>query len=370
MKEEIRKRAFELGFDACGFTSADPPESGVYLEKWLQSDRHASMSYMQRTLSRRLDLRKTMPAARSVIVLSAGYHLECWNKMPATVSGIEKGDQSSRDTGHSAASTQRRRAYIAGYARFTDYHYALGERLRVLSDFIRKLAQADAESLCYVDTGPVMERDLAQRAGIGFIGKNTNLISPKLGNWTFLAEILTSLELEPDTPAKNRCGTCSRCLTACPTNAFADAFVLDARMCLSFHTIESKGAIPIEFRPLIGNRLFGCDDCLTVCPWNRFAEPGRIMAPEHRRVFDDPDIVMLINASEGELRRLLENTPLARLWRRRFLRNLCVVAGNSGLDDVAPGLMRYAADADEIVSEHAKWGLNRIGLRNSANNAL
>src|SRR6201999_3498737 len=163
---------------------------------------------------------------------------------------------------------------IARYARFKDYHDIIGDRLKQLAEFLNQAGGQEARSLWYVDTGPLLERDLAQRAGLGFVGKHTNLISRRLGNWIFLSEIITTLEFAPDAPEKNRCGTCSRCISACPTAAITAPFQLDARRCISYLTIELKGAIPLEFRAAIGNRIYGCDDCLAVCPWNKFAAPG------------------------------------------------------------------------------------------------
>src|SRR6185369_15709925 len=182
-----------------------------------------------------------------------------------------------------ATDNQQPIGIVARYARYRDYHAVLGERLRRLTGFVNRLGEPATRSLWYVDTGPLLERDLAQRAGLGFIGKHTNLISRKLGNWIFLAEIITTLDLPPDLPEHNRCGTCARCLAACPTQAITAPFQLDARRCISYLTIELKGAIPVELRSAIGNRIYGCDDCLAVCPWNRFAREGQLMKAYARR---------------------------------------------------------------------------------------
>jgi epoxyqueuosine reductase len=197
---------------------------------------------------------------------------------------------------------------IARYARFNDYHEVLGERLKSLAEFVDQLGQGGTRSLWYVDTGPVLERDVAQRAGIGFIGKHTNVISGKLGNWIFLAEILTTVELAPDEPEKNRCGSCTRCITACPTRAITAPFQLDARLCISYLTIELKESIPVELRPAIGNRIFGCDDCLAVCPWNRFAREGQLMKAHAKQELGTPDLLELLDLDEAEFKRRFAGT--------------------------------------------------------------
>ena len=199
---------------------------------------------------------------------------------------------------------------IARYARFADYHDVLGGRLKSLTEFVNQLGGPQTRSLWYVDTGPLLERDLAQRAGLGFVGKHTNVISRRLGNWIFLAEILTTLELAPDMPEKNHCGNCTRCLAACPTNAITAPFQLDARKCISYLTIELKGAIPVELRPAIGNRIFGCDDCLAVCPWNKFAREGRLMRPHARADLRQPDLLELLQLDEAGFKARFAGTPL------------------------------------------------------------
>ena len=185
-------------------------------------------------------------------------------------------------------------------------------------------AGADARSLWYVDTGPMLERDMAQRAGLGFVGKHTNLISRKLGNWVLLSEIITTVELEPDASEKNRCGSCRRCIDACPTGAITAPFNLDARRCISYLTIELKGSIPEELRPAIGNRIYGCDDCLAACPWNRFAREGAMMRPHYRPDLAAPDLIELLGLDEAGFKKRFAGTPILRAKRRGLLRNVCV----------------------------------------------
>src|SRR5204862_705590 len=198
---------------------------------------------------------------------------------------------------------------VARYARYADYHDVLGERLEQLTQFVNQLGGAGTRSLWYVDTGPLLERDLAQRAGLGFIGKHTNLISRRLGNWIFLAEILTTLELEPDTSETNRCGSCTRCIESCPTAAITGPFQLDARRCISYLTIELKGAIPLELRPLIENRIFGCDDCLDACPWNRFAQASRETAFFAGKATTGMLLRDYLKLGDAEFRALFRNSP-------------------------------------------------------------
>jgi epoxyqueuosine reductase len=211
-----------------------------------------------------------------------------------------------------------------------------------------------------VDTGPLLERDFAQRAGLGFIGKHTNVISRRFGNWILLAEIVTSLELKPDAPEKNHCGNCARCIEACPTRAITAPFNLDARFCISYLTIELKGPIPVELRPAIGNRIFGCDDCLAVCPWNRFAREGRLMKAHGRPDLAAPDLIELLQLDEAGFKSRFAGTPILRTKRRGLLRNVCVALGNSGNASALPALNQTAKDAEPLIAEHARWAMERI----------
>jgi epoxyqueuosine reductase len=239
----------------------------------------------------------------------------------------------------------------------------LGARLKSLTEFVHQLGAPQTRSLWYVDTGPLLERDLAQRAGLGFVGKHTNVISRRLGNWIFLAEILTTLELDADLPEKNHCGNCTRCLTACPTQAIIAPFQLDARKCISYLTIELKGAIPVELRPAIGHRIFGCDDCLAVCPWNKFARAGRLMEPHARAELRQPDLLALLQLDEAGFKARFAGTPLLRTKRRGLLRNVCVALGNVGDVSAVPALEKAASDAEPLIAEHARWASEQITAR-------
>ena len=211
-----------------------------------------------------------------------------------------------------------------------------------------------------MDTGPLLERELAQRAGLGFIGKHTNLISRQLGNWMFLSEIITTLELEPDAPERNRCGSCTRCITACPTAAITAPFQLDARRCISYLTIELKGSIPVELRPAIGSRIFGCDDCLQVCPWNRFAREGQMMKAHARPDLVQPDLVELLSLDEAGFKHRFAGTPMLRAKRRGLLRNVCVALGNIGDKKALPALRKVATGPEPLIAEHAAWAIEQM----------
>lgn len=340
MKEAIRQRALELGFDDCRFANASPPETAPHLLSWLGEKQHGEMNWIERNTAKRVDPQLVLPSARSVICLAASYHA------PNQQSAI-----GNRQFGE-----------VARYARFADYHDVLADKLKTLSSFVDQLATV-ARSLWYMDTGPILEREFAQRAGIGFVGKHTNVISRKLGNWILLAEILTTLELEPDAPEKNRCGSCSRCITACPTNAITAPFKLDARHCISYLTIELKGSIPIQLRPLIGNRIYGCDDCLAVCPWNKFAHEGSLMKPHARPDLKTPDLIELLQLDDAGFKAKFASTPMLRTKRRGVLRNVCVALGNVGDESALPALRDASGDSEPLIAEHALWAMEQIKSR-------
>jgi epoxyqueuosine reductase len=350
MKAAIQQRALELGFDDCRFTSAHPPQSAEKFQSWIAENKNGEMAWLERNAEKRVDPQKVLPDARSVIVLAASYGASDKNQMP-------------RESHHLSPITHHFPGIVARYAQFDDYHDILGERLKTLVDFITQVADRKVRSLWYVDTGPLLERDLAQRAGLGFVGKHTNLISRKLGNWIFLAEIITTLELEPDAPEKNHCGKCSRCMSACPTNAITAPFELDARKCISYLTIELKGSIPSEFREAIGNRIYGCDDCLAACPWNRFAREGSLMKAHAKKELNSPDLVELLSLDNAGFKSRFAHSPILRTKRRGFLRNVCVALGNVGDASALPALEKSAHDAEPLIAEHARWAIEQIKAR-------
>jgi epoxyqueuosine reductase len=341
MKEVIRRKARDLGFDDCRFTGAGAPASANRFQEWLAEKRHGEMTWLERTAPKRIELQHVLPAVKSVICLATSYEITTPNsELRIPNSGL-----------------------IARYARFNDYHDVLGGRLEQLTAFVNQLGDTETRSLWYVDTGPVLERDLAQRAGLGFVGKHTNLISRKFGNWLLLAEIITTLELEPDAPEENHCGKCTRCLAACPTNAITAPFQLDARRCISYLTIELKGSIPVELRPAIGNRIFGCDDCLAVCPWNRFAREGSLMKTHARRELAEPDLLESLKLDEAGFKSRFAGTPVLRTKRRGLLRNVCVALGNVGDASALPHLQKAAHDPEPLIAEHAQWAIAQIKSR-------
>jgi epoxyqueuosine reductase len=348
MNSAIRQRALDLGFDECRFTTAAPPHTSEHFQSWISARQHGEMGYLERNADKRINPHKVLPAAKTIITLAASY-------------GIHNPDSNSPRPPPTAPGDFT--GVIARYACFADYHLVLNERLKALTAFVNQLAGEGARSLWYVDTGPFLERDLAQRSGLGFVGKHTNLIHRRLGNWFFLAEIITTLELGIDPPEKNRCGSCQRCLTACPTQAITAPFTLDARRCISYLTIELKASIPVELRPAIGNRIYGCDDCLAACPWNRFAREGKMMKAHSRPDLSQPGLLDLLSMDEAAFRARFAGTPILRAKRRGLLRNVCVALGNIGNSRALPALMRAAGDAEPLIAEHALWAMDQIKMR-------
>lgn len=348
MNTQIHQRARELGFDACRVTTASQPDHSDEFTRWLANGRHGEMDWLLRNATRRVNPQQVLSGAKSILCLAVSYT----KSSPAPESGIRHPASASTSSG-----------VVARYAQFADYHDVIGTRLTELTRFLDQLGGAGTRSLWYVDTGPLLERDLAQRAGIGFVGKHTNLISRTLGNWIFLSEIITTLELSPDAPEKNHCGRCTACLTACPTQAITAPFQLDARRCISYLTIELKGSIPMEFRPAIGDRIYGCDDCLAVCPWNRFAREGSLMKDHRRQDFDRPDLLQLLGLDDTGFKQRFAGTPMLRTKRRGLLRNVCVALGNVGDRSALPALDRARRDPEPLIQEHATWAVEQIERR-------
>jgi epoxyqueuosine reductase len=347
VKQLIYSKARQLGFDDCKVTSAAPPETSAKFQSWLAAGCHGTMGYLERNAAKRINPDEVLQGAKSVITLAASYYCE------------EEQNASDQSAG-----------MIARYARFKDYHDVLGERLKQLTNYIGDIGGTETRSLWYVDTGPFLERDLAQRAGLGFVGKHTNVVSRKLGNWFFIAEILTTLELESDTPEKNRCGSCTRCISVCPTRAIDAPFHLDARKCISYLTIELKGSIPEELRPAIGNRIYGCDECLAACPWNRFAQSGKLMLENRREDLTLPDLLELLSLDDAAFKHRFAGTPMLRTKRRGLLRNVCVALGNSGDEKALPALEQALQDKEPLIVEHAAWAIRQIRIRTGEESAI
>jgi epoxyqueuosine reductase len=337
LKARLVKFAASIGFDSCRVAPVEPPNHAKEFCEWLRDSAHGEMEYMQRGEEKRADPQKILPGAKSIIVVALNYFQRETLRRSQT------------------AATGR----IARYAWGDDYHDVIARKLNKLDKF---LAEFGGEQKCYVDTGPILERDHAARSGIGWHGKSTMLIDPRLGTWFFLAEILTTLELPRDEPQRDRCGTCVRCITACPTGAITAPHRLDARRCISYLTIELKGSIPLELRPLIGNRIFGCDDCLEACPWNRFAQVSRESAFAARSTVG-MSLSEYLLLSDNEFREMFRNSPIKRIKRRGFLRNVCVALGNVGTAQDLPALEQASTDDEPLIVEHAQWAIAQIKSR-------
>lgn len=363
VKEAIRVKALELGFDDFRVTTAAAPETGERYSRWIEHGRHGAMEYLARNAPKRLDPQKVMPGAKSIVCLAAAYpevgQEHGKERPPPLPLGGGEGEAARiRLRGEGAVS-----GVVARYARFSDYHNVISARLKSLAVFMDDLSGTASRSLWYLDTGPILERDFAQRAGVGFIGKHTNLISRRMGNWIFLAEILTTIKLEPDQPERNYCGSCTRCIAACPTGAITGPFQLDARRCISYLTIELRGPIPLEFREAMGDRIFGCDDCLAVCPWNRFAREGSIMKSYSRKELAVPDLIGLLALDDAGFKQQFASTPISRARRSGLQRNVCVALGNVGDERALPALEKSALSTDAVVGEHALWAIGQIRKR-------
>ena len=339
LKQAIKNEARRLGFTLAGFTTPDPPPHLPAWEGWLALGRHGQMDYL--TDRRRADPHLLLPECRSILALAVRY------PDPLTAPRFDGLDPHGR---------------VAAYAWGADYHLVLPERLEALGTFIAQQANAPLPYRWYTDTGPLLERDLAQRAGLGWIGKNTCLIHPQIGSYFFLAEILLGLEIEPDAPFPfDRCGTCTRCLDACPTGALLPGRTMDARRCISYLTIENKGVIPPDLRPLMGNWVFGCDICQMACPWNRrpTASPDPAFTP--RPGIPAPDLCADLALTPQEFNRKFKENPIQRPRRRGYLRNVAVALGNAGGADAPTALERAMKNNEEsLIREHAAWALERL----------
>jgi epoxyqueuosine reductase len=335
IKSALLAKAHTLGFDDCRVAPALPAAHRALFEQWIAEGKHGDMAWMARNVERRTDPRVVLPGARSVIVLALNYYQG---------SGPENDYR------------------IARYAWNDDYHDLIEKKLRELDAF---LTSQGGTQKPYVDTGPVLERDFASEAGLGWGGKSTMQIHRHLGTWFFLADILTTLDLPADTPAKDMCGKCTRCIDACPTQAITAPRRMDARRCISYLTIESKGSIPLEFRRAIGDRIYGCDACLDACPWNRHAQESREATFQARETVFSKSLRDFLALTEDEFRALFAKSPIKRIKRPAFLRNVCVALGNGGRWDDLPALEAAAADPHPLIAEHAAWAIAEIRQRHS-----
>lgn len=338
MPAAVKALAARLGFDDCRIAAAQPaPHAGVF-HQWLADGCHADMAWLARDPERRCDPAAVLPGCRSVISLALNYY-------PGSNPFPDKHPGGYR---------------IARYAWNDDYHDLIERKLR---EFDAALREMGGTQKCYTDTGPVLERDFASASGLGWNGKSTVQIHRSLGTWFFLADVLTTLDLPPDPPATDHCGSCTRCITACPTRAITAPHRLDARRCISYLTIEHKGPIPEPFRTAIGDRIYGCDDCLEACPWNRFAQVSNELSFHARTAVFTSRLRDFLGLDDDAFRSLFARSPVKRLKRPRFLRNVCVALGNTGTSDDLPALRTAASDPDPLIAEHAEWAIQQISRR-------
>ena len=338
LTKALKDEALRLGFASVGIARADAFDGRVQLGEWLEGGNHGTMEWMAARADQRGSCQALWPDARSVIALGMSY-------APA--------DDPLRLAGEPST------ARVSAYAQGGDYHDIVKRNLKALARWLVHTAPCDLK--VFVDTAPVMEKPLGQAAGIGWQGKHTNLVSTTHGSWLFLGCMMTTLNLTPDPPHADRCGSCNACQRACPTDAFPAPYRLDARRCISYLTIEHDGPIPIQFRRAIGNRVYGCDDCIAVCPWNKFAhaaQANKAFAP--RAELAAPDIADLLALDDAAFRTVFAGSPIKRIGRNRMVRNAAIAAGNSGDVTLLPVLARLTADADPVVAEAATWALDEL----------
>jgi epoxyqueuosine reductase len=345
LKQTIKDKARQLGFFLTGVTLPDPPPHYSIFENWLAQNHHGNMDYLatDRSRTRRADPHEILPECKSILVLATPYY----PPLPVALSGAIA--KSKRGEG---------KAQIASYAIGADYHDVLPARMKELVQFIEEQVGGPVKNRYYTDTGPILERDLAQRAGIGWIGKNTCLINPKQGSYFFISEILLDLALEPDPPfTTDHCGTCTRCIQACPTQCILPNRTLDATKCISYLTIELKDNIPVELRNKIGDWVFGCDICQMVCPWNRFAPEGDSAfnpnTPPH-------SLTEELSLTPQSFNQRFKLSPIKRAKRRGYLRNVAVALGNTGDLHALPVLQNALDDEEPMIREHAQWAINKV----------
>ncbi len=342
LTERIQHRAHELGFELVGITPAEQSQTIQRYRKWIDNGYAGEMGYLERHLPLKEDTRQLLQEAKSVISLAMNYYTK------------DPPDNLVKDPS---------RGQISRYAWGDDYHDIIRERLLELVEYIRNTAETEIKSRVFVDSGPVLEREFAQKAKLGWIGKNTNLINWRSGSWYFLAEVLVNLELEYDTnePLRGSCGTCTLCIEACPTDAIVEPNWLDSRLCISYLTIELRDSIPVELRPQMGNLIFGCDICQEVCPWNSKANSTTEQAFHPRDGNLTPELLSLVSMTQNEFSRRFKGSPIKRAKRRGFLRNVLIAIGNWGSQTAVPALKKALLDDEPLIRGHAAWALGQIG---------
>jgi epoxyqueuosine reductase len=344
IKTKLQQAARQHGFDVIGITRPDSiPQARQYFERFIAEGQHGDMGWLADTSERRTDPQVLWPDARSVIMLGMNYG-------PA--------DDPLRILQH------KDRGAISVYAQGDDYHDVIKSRLKTIARWL--IGEAGGDVKVFVDTAAVMEKPLAAAAGLGWQGKHTNLVSRQHGSWLFLGAIFTTLELEADAAEIDHCGSCQACLDVCPTNAFPAPYRLDARRCISYLTIEHKGPIPRELRGQMGNRIYGCDDCLAVCPWNKFAQAGREAKLSAREALRAPALPALVRLDDAAFRALFAKSPVKRIGRDRFVRNVLIAIGNSADTTLAREAERLLDDASPLVRGAAVWALGRLDAKRLA----
>ncbi len=337
-KQTIREKALTLGFDAIGFASADADQRDAEaLRKFLAQGHHGEMDWMARHTERRVAPQALMPDARTIVVLGVNY-------------GPETDPLSSL--------ARSEHATISVYAQGKDYHDVLKKRLKQLARWMVETFQGDVK--IFVDTAPVMERPLAARAGVGWQGKHTNLVSRQFGSWLFLGEVFTTLDLPPDLPEIDHCGSCDACMRVCPTDAIYEPYRLDPTLCISYLTIEHKSAIAPKLMAEMGNRIYGCDDCLAVCPWNKFSQPSEEDAFKTRNGSETPQLETLATLDDEAFRQRFSGSPIKRTGRDRFVRNVLIAIGNSGKPELAKAARQCLDDSSALVRDTAAWALGQL----------
>ena len=345
LTQQIHTRSKELGFELVGISPAKESETIELYRKWIENGYAGKMGYLERHSQLKEDPRTLLKETKSVISLAMNYY---------TV-------DPSKDLSENPS-----RGQISRYAWGDDYHDVIRDRLQQLVDYVKTMAESELKNRVFVDSGPILEREYAQNAGLGWIGKNTNLINWQTGSWYFLAEILISLELEYNNqPVRGSCGTCTKCIEACPTDAILEPNVLDSRLCISYLTIELKDSIPKELRPQIGNLIFGCDICQEVCPWNSKAVPTSEPAFHPRNDNLTPELLSLIDITQSDFSKKYKGSPIKRTKWKGFLRNVIVAIGNWGSPTAVPALKKALINDEPMIRGHAAWALGQIGGENA-----
>ena len=339
LTKSIKDKAIDLGFDLVGVSPVDSFPENQFYKEWLKKGFSGEMKYMERNPERREHLHNVLPDAKSVISCAVNYNT---------------------DHPYSTRLNDKNKGWISRYAWGDDYHDTLQNNLKILMDYLEKYMNGEVSSKLYVDTGPVLERVYGKYAGVGWVGKNTCLINQEIGSWIFIGEIITTAELDYDVPVPDRCGTCTKCIDECPTNAIIEPYVLDSRLCISYLTIELKDKIPSPLREGIDNNIYGCDICQDVCPWNKRAEITDSTEFEPREGLYNPDLKFLSHLSVEDFRSMFKGSPIKRTKRKGLLRNIMVAMGNSGDKGFIPDIISCLNDDEPLVRLHAAWALWKI----------